>query len=187
MHSHDVRAMAMWPPHTPLPSVFRRTFPLEVSPILASGGLDMSLVLAPAALASNTIVKIENPLVTSVEATFEDAYHRRVAYTKEGIIRVSRGARLISSASEAGLTVWRIYSRSDSVNHAADGTQDYPNTRTSNGSALPDSDWEKVLEMDLNVHSNIVAHEISEDGGWLAISDCYETKLFRLHTTVSRF
>ncbi|KAJ2928864.1 hypothetical protein H1R20_g8221, partial [Candolleomyces eurysporus] len=190
MHSHDVRALAMWPPHTPLPSVFRRTFSPDVAPILASGGLDMSLVLAPAALASNTVVKIANPLVTSAEASFEDAYHRRVAYTQEGRVRVSRGGRLISGASEAGLTVWRLSRGSDSsTDDVMDGIQDYPATRTSKGHSLPDpdrglaSDWEKVLEMDLNVHSNIIVHEISEDGSWLAISDCYETKLFRLHTT----
>jgi U3 small nucleolar RNA-associated protein 4 len=138
----------------------------------------MSLVLAPAALASNTVVKIANPLATSVEASFEDAYHRRVAYTQEGRVRVSSGARLISSAGEAGLTVWRIFRGSKpSTDDVLDGAQDLDQ-----GLA---SDWEKVLEMDLNVHSNIIVHEISEDGSWLAISDCYETKLFRLHTTVS--
>ena len=39
--------------------------------------------------------------------------------------------------------------------------------------------------MDLNVHSNITEHEISDDGKWLAVSDLYESKLFSLRTDVS--
>ncbi len=38
--------------------------------------------------------------------------------------------------------------------------------------------------MDLNVHSNITQHEISDDGKWLAVSDLYESKLFSLRTDV---
>jgi hypothetical protein len=44
--------------------------------------------------------------------------------------------------------------------------------------------WDKVLEMDLNVASNLISGEISEDGRWLAASDMYEAKLFSLHTDV---
>jgi U3 small nucleolar RNA-associated protein 4 len=45
--------------------------------------------------------------------------------------------------------------------------------------------WDKVLEMEFMVHSNITAHEISDDGKWLVISDMYETKLFKLQTDAS--
>ena len=184
MHSHDVRALAMWPPHIPLSAPFKRAFSPDVAPILASGGLDMSLVLAPAALASSSAVKITNPLATSLEATFEDAYHRRVAYSQEGHVRVSRNAKLISSISEAGITVWRIYGEGrckesegeDMVEGEAGENAESPQEFTSG--------WEKILEMDLNVTTNIIAHEISEDGSWLAVSDLYETKLFRLVSNV---
>lgn len=176
MHSHDVRALAMWPPHTPLPASLKRSLPTDVAPILASGGLDMNLVLAPAALTSSCTGRISNPLVTSAESVYGDAYHRRVAYTQEGRVRVSRGGRLISSVGDAGLTVWKI------VSAVADNDEEKMDA--SEPAALPkgapESGWEKVLEMDFNVHSNIIAHEISEDGSWLAVSDLYETKLFRL-------
>ncbi|KAF5337342.1 hypothetical protein D9611_003236 [Ephemerocybe angulata] len=186
MHSHDVRALAMWPPHTPLPASLKRSSPADVAPILASGGLDMSLVLAPAALTSNTVVKIRNPLLTSVEATFEDAYHRRVAYSQEGRVRVARGARLVSSVSEAGLAVWKIAGGAKARSEEEGDKMDEDGAKAQFKAPTPGqefaSGWEKVLEMDLNVHTNIIAHEISEDGTWLAVSDLYETKLFRLQS-----
>jgi U3 small nucleolar RNA-associated protein 4 len=40
--------------------------------------------------------------------------------------------------------------------------------------------WQKVLDMDLKLQTNLVASAVSSDGKWLAVSDLYETKLFRL-------
>ncbi|KAF8168321.1 WD40-repeat-containing domain protein [Crassisporium funariophilum] len=175
MHSHDVRALATWPPYAPLPSSHKRQFPIDVAPILASGGLDMAVVLTPAALPTSTIVKITNPLNTSTEATFEDAYHRKLAYVTEGAVRVARGARLVSCVREAGLSVWRIQKRPEEA----------PQQDISMEEEEPFAGgWEKVLEMELVVHSNIIAHEISDDGRWLVISDLYSTKLFSLSTDV---
>ena len=45
--------------------------------------------------------------------------------------------------------------------------------------------WEKVLDMDFNVQTNIIASAISDDGRWLVVSDLYETRLFILGTEVS--
>jgi len=45
--------------------------------------------------------------------------------------------------------------------------------------------FEQVLDMDLNVHTNLVASAISGDGKWIAVSDWYESKLFHLETLVS--
>ena len=45
--------------------------------------------------------------------------------------------------------------------------------------------WERVLDMDLNVQTNLVAGAISDDGRWIAVSDWYETKLFQLSEQVS--
>ncbi|KAF8807204.1 WD40 repeat-like protein [Phlegmacium glaucopus] len=178
MHSHDVRALTIWPPYTPLPHNYQRQFPIDIAPILASGGLDMSVVLTPAALPTNTIVKITNPLNTSTEATFEDAYHRKLAYVARGAVRVSRGARLVSCVREAGLTVWRIHNKPEDKCEGDDKNVDM-------SGAIPEpfaGGWDKVLEMEFLVHSNIIAHEISDDGQWLAISDMYETKLFNLRS-----
>ena len=113
MHSHDIRALAIWPPYTPLPGAHKRQFPIDVAPVLASGGLDMSVVLTPAALPTSTVVKVTNPLNTSMEATFEDAYHRKLAYVAPGIVRAARSARLVSCTREAGLSVWRIQKKPD--------------------------------------------------------------------------
>ena len=179
MHSHDVRALATWPPHTPLPTPYNRSFFLDVAPVLASGGLDMSVVVTPAALHSATVAKTINPLSTSSDCTFEDSYHRRLAYNSGAssscTIKLAGKARLVTCMREASLTVWRILTRPPPQE------EDY---------GLPDAHanpggWEKVLDMHLNVHTNLVATAISDDGEWLVASDMYETKLFRLTADVS--
>lgn len=175
MHSHDVRALASWPPYMPLPANYKRTYPLDMAPILVSGGLDMSVVLSPAALPESTVTKVINPLVTSTEATFGDAYHRRMAYTVGNTIHVSRNKRLVLCLREAGLSVWRILKRPEE--EVTEEPQEGEVEPWSGG-------WEKVLEMELNVTSNLVAGEISEDGRWLAVSDMYEAKLFSLRIDV---
>ena len=177
MHSHDVRALAIWPPYTPLPASYQRRFPPNIAPVLASGGLDMLLVLRPAAPPKNTVVKVANPLDTSLEATFEDSYHRRVGYAAGGQVRVAKGARLVSCVREAGLTVWRILKK-EGLNEKHEEVELDPMDDESGS-------WQRVLEMELSVHSNIVTHEISDDGSWLAVSDLYETKLFSLYANVS--
>ncbi|KAF8898365.1 quinon protein alcohol dehydrogenase-like superfamily [Infundibulicybe gibba] len=174
MHSHDVRALAMWPPYTPLPSVYMRQSPTEVAPVLASGGLDMSVVVTPAALPSSTVGKVVNPLCTSAESTFEDSYHRRLAYTSGPsstlAIQVSPTARLILCMRETGVTIWSIPNRATLPGNEnlddEDGSSPQP--------------WEKLMEMELSVHTNLVASAISNDGQWLVASDFYTTKLFRL-------
>lgn len=183
MHSHDVRALAIWPPYTPLSHLHQRQFPIDLAPILASAGLDMSVVLTPAAIPTSTIVKVTNPLNTSTEVTFEDAYHRKLAYVVRGAVRVARGARLVSCVREAGLTVWRIQNKPE---EKYEGERDDEDVDMSG--AIPEplaGGWDKVLEMEFVVHSNIIAHEISDDGKWLVVSDMYETKLFMLRKNVS--
>jgi U3 small nucleolar RNA-associated protein 4 len=178
MHSHDVRALATWPPYTALPPSHKRYFPVDIAPILASGGLDMSVVLTPAALPSATVVKVTNPLATSTDCTFEDSYHRRLAYTSgpscTSAIQVARQARLVSCMRDSGLSVWRIPLKRSSLNNE-DLDEDISNTAC----------WEKVLEMDFKVQTNLVASAIADDGRWLAVSDLHETKLFSLTTDVS--
>ena len=143
----------------------------------------MSVVLTPAALPTSTIVKVTNPLNTSTEATFEDAYHRKLAYVSRGAVSVARGARLVSCVREAGLTVWRIQNKPEDK---YDGEENEDNVDMSGAILEPFAGgWDKVLEMEFVVHSNVIAHEISDDGKWLVISDMYETKLFNLRIDVS--
>ncbi len=139
----------------------------------------MTLVLTPAAPPTSTVLKVINPLDTSVEATFEDSYHRKVGYPVAGKMKVAKGARLLSCVREAGMSVWRI-SKARSEQKIEEDQIDLDVL----GEDPSPGGWEKVLEMDLNVHSTIIAHEISDDGRWLAVSDLYESKLFSLHSEV---
>ncbi|KAF9270464.1 WD40 repeat-like protein [Marasmius fiardii PR-910] len=170
MHSHDVRAIAIWPPHTSLPPSHKRHFSTDIAPVLASGGLDMSVVVKPVALPSSTMLgKVTNPLATSVDVVFEDSYHRRLPYppgpSSNCTVHVARRARLVSCMRDSSLSIWKIL-RTGSIEEEID----------------PDShDWEKCLEMEFDVNTNLVTSAISEDGRWLVVSDFYEAKLFALN------
>ena len=137
----------------------------------------MSVVVTPAALPSSTWVKITNPLSTSVEATFEDSYHRRLAYapgpSNVPAINVSRGSRLVSCMNDASISVWKIKQL-----RTTQGSLGQP-------SSSDDAGWEKLLDMDLAVHTNLVSSALSDDGKWLVVSDLYESKLFSLSYDVS--
>nr|GAT47880.1 predicted protein [Mycena chlorophos] len=167
MHSHDVRALAMWPPHSALPASHQLQFPADVAPLLVSGGLDMSIVVTPAALPASTFLKTINPISTSMHCTFEDSYHRRIPYStgpsSTSAIHVARSARLVCCTRDAGLEIWRILER-----------------RSDGESSQAEGGWEKVLDMELNVHTNVLAGAISDNGQWLVVSDLYESKLFAL-------
>ncbi|KAF7339840.1 WD-REPEATS-REGION domain-containing protein [Mycena venus] len=177
MHSHDVRALAIWPPYSTLPPSHKRQFPMDIAPILASGGLDMSVVVIPAALPTNTVVKIVNPISTSIHSTFEDSYHRRLAYSSgpssTSAVQVAREARLVCCAREAGLGIWRIIKKPAPP-------EEEPATVDNDVDA---AGWEKVLDMELNVHTNLLATAISSNGRWLVVSDLYESKLFSLSSS----
>ena len=181
MHSHDVRALATWPPYTPVPPSHKRQFPINISPVLASGGLDMSVILTPAALPTSATIKVTNPLCTSADSTFEVSYHRRLAYTygpsSTLAVRVARQARLLTCMRDTSITVWKI--------HPKHGALDEPCLANEDQEITADARWEKVLDMELNVHTNLVASAISDDGHWLIVSDLYESKLFKLESTVS--
>ncbi|KAH9921964.1 WD40 repeat-like protein [Epithele typhae] len=177
LHSHDVRALAIWPPHTPLPSSHQRHFAEDIAPVLVSGGLDMSVVATPAASPSATLSgKVTNPLVTSTQATFVDAYHRRLAYSSGpasgSAVHLAKDARLVLCTRDAGVTVWRIPKRKRRNEESLSDEVDPDSAKEDN--------WERVLDMDLNVQTNISAAAISDDGKWIAVADWYETKLFQL-------
>ena len=138
--------------------------------------MDMSIVVAPAALARNSTVRIANPLATSVTATFEDAYHRRIAYSSgaHGTVglHLAKRARLVLSTGDTSLTVWRLPEKPSLE-------EETPLALSGEGLS-----WNKVLEMSLRVQTNLVASAISDNGHWLAVSDAFEAKLFWLHADV---
>jgi U3 small nucleolar RNA-associated protein 4 len=182
MHSHDVRSLAIWPPFMPLPPSHQRKLPVNIAPILVSGGLDMSAILTPAAIPSSTTVsKVTNPLSTSVVATFEDSYHRKMGYSTgfsgTGRVKVARKKHLILSAQDQSINLWQIFDRDRHHMDVPNPVEDEPGL----------DGWRKVLEMDLNVQSNIVSCDISDDGKWIAVSDWHEVKLFRLTFAVCSY
>lgn len=140
----------------------------------------MSVVATPAGLPVNTANKLINPLGTSNIATFEDAYHRRLAYSSGPYnasgLHLARQARLLLCQRESGASIWRVLPKKRP-------TQD--ETEPAEASPSSDGGWEPVLDLDLNVNTNIVASAISDDGEWVVVSDWYESKLFRLQTLVS--
>lgn len=147
----------------------------------------MNVVIAPAALPASTVAKVINPLGTSTVSTFEDAYHRRLAYSSGSFngsaLSIAKGSRLLLCMRNAGLSVWKIKEKRKQTSEGDEMVVDEehhaqePNPQ--------DGGWERVLDMDLNVHTNLVASAISDDGKWIAVSDWYETKLFRLERLVS--
>ena len=145
----------------------------------------MNVVIAPAALPASTVTKVINPLGTSTVSTFEDAYHRRLAYSSGSFngsaLTLAKGARLLLCMRDSGLSVWRIKQKRK---QSTDGDEMLVDEETSVPSQ-EDGGWERVLDMDLNVHTNLVASGISDDGKWIVVSDWYETKLFRLEQLVS--
>ncbi|KAF8273758.1 WD40-repeat-containing domain protein [Lactarius quietus] len=177
MHSHDVRGLSIWPPYSPLPPSHQRAFRTNIAPLLVSGGLDMCLVVTPAALSRSTTMRIANPLATSVTSTYGDAYHRRIAYSSgpHGTVglHLAKGARLVLSTGDTSLAVWRLPEKS-----SVEEDSDIAHVAKTHG-------WSKVLEMNLRVQTNLVASAISDDGRWLAVSDAFETKLFSLRTESS--
>jgi len=166
LHTHDVRALSIFPSYVPLPS----NSPLAppplnpgLAPILASGGWDMAPVLTPAAAPELLAEKLRNPLGKDKKAArvvFEEAYSRKLPMfggeRGQGRIAVSRGGRLVVGRKDRSVGIWR-------VKEAEDG-------------------WTKVLDMDLKLRTNLISSAVSQDGQWLAVSDLYETKLFRLRS-----
>lgn len=138
----------------------------------------MSVVFTPSAPATSTaLVKVINPLATSVVSAFEDSYHRRLAYNSglsgTSALRVAGQARLVCCARDTELSIWRILQRREAPPN--DNTLEEPTS----------GEWEKVLDIELNVHTNITASAISDNGRWLVVSDLYETRLFALDSDVS--
>ena len=142
----------------------------------------MSLSLTPAAPAELLADKLRNPLgkVKGMSrVVFEESFARKMTYLGgakgTGMVSVSRGGRLVAVRKERSVGIWRIHE--------------------------DEQGWAKVLEMDLRVslpcpwwpdvhvlvqlRTNLISCAISNNGAWLAVSDLYETKLFRLVHTVS--
>ncbi|KAG8733115.1 U3 small nucleolar RNA-associated protein [Ceratobasidium sp. 423] len=164
IHSHDVRALAMWPPYAPTSSNEKQTY----APLLISAGLDMSVALVPAAPPqAERLGTVINPILSSSATTFEDAFPKRLGYpVNSGNVILAPRARLVVSFSGRVVGIWRLPAQKPKP--------------TSEWGGGDESEWEKALEMELRFRTNITAGAVSPDGRWLAVADVWEVKLFRM-------
>lgn len=137
IHVHDIRSLAMFPPYSLVP----KATPLNptFAPILASGGLDMQVVLTPASspdmlLDGETLI---NPISRNHVTKFSDAQQNRMGFTPSGhgtdVLGMSESKRLIMVRRYRGVGIWRLRELEQQDDEAK------PNG------------WDKVLEMNLQV------------------------------------
>ncbi|KAK4047371.1 U3 small nucleolar RNA-associated protein [Microbotryomycetes sp. JL201] len=188
LHSHDVRSMVVSPPYT-------LTMPLAATPptrpqvpILTSGGLDLSLVIVPvsqpAPLDKKNQKRLQNPVSDASSTEFESTTHRKAAFVPQRNIpfSVARNGRLLMCRRERSIGIWqlgdpRAYRSQTRMAFSGEDKDEFDD----------DAGWAKILEMDFKLQTNLIASAISNDGKWLAVSDLYETKLFRLSARHGEF
>lgn len=128
IHSHDIRALAIFPPYTP----FAKPINPHLAPVIASGGWDMSVSFTPAASSDLLVNTVKNPLSKSTgmsRVVFDEAFSRKMSYSgggrSTGSLSVSRKGRLVVSRSDRGVGIWRVLDE--------------------------EQGWEKLLDMELRV------------------------------------
>jgi len=175
MHVHDVRCIAIWPPAQLFPKKFLQpTSRDKIAPVLATGGQDVSLTLTAIAPPSRVGSLVFSPFARGQASQIEDAFYRKMPYAQLGasggrIVQCASKARFISCRHDTKLSIWGVLPLVP---------------RSLEESSVEDTSWSKLLEMDLKTDTTLVSSAISADGQWLAISDAYGTKLFRLLSEV---
>lgn len=166
-------------------------------PILTSGGLDLNLIIVPvspsAVRSTNTRkqVPLKNPVSDVLSTEFETTIHRRASYVPQRSqpFAVARDSRLLVCRRDRGVGIWKLEDpRSVRSGQRSNGDSLFGSRFGGSSEAGQDeeelldetSGWQKVLDMDLKLQTNLVASAVSSDGKWLAVSDLYETKLFKL-------
>ena len=132
-HSHDVRALSIFPSYIPSPVILANPNP-TFAPVLASGGWDMAPNFTHAAAADLNVNQLKGPLSRNRQknrVVFDDAHVRKMpTYAGgqlQGRLSFARQARLVMGRKDRSVGIWRI---------------------------LPqEQGWEKVLEMELQVSS----------------------------------
>jgi U3 small nucleolar RNA-associated protein 4 len=158
LHKHDVRALAMFPSYSLAPRSSLAPLNPGVAPVLASGGLDMSLVLTSAAQSEGVSKKsnkeqslVKNPLTKKGKEVFSDAVKVDLGYVPRGygndVISIAREKKLVLVRRYRGIALFRIR---DMIRRGEEV----------DGESVPGG-WDKVLEMDFQV-SAIPAKRVSE-------------------------
>lgn len=149
LHKHDVRSLAMFPGYSLAP---RNSAPIvnpNVAPMLASGGLDMSIVLTAAGQTGGVArrkgplaIRLEkNPITNKGKETFSDAVKVDLGYVPRGhgtdVIGVAREKRLVLVRRQRGVALFRVRDMRGRGEEAE-------------GENVPGG-WDKVLEMNFQV------------------------------------
>ncbi|KAG8984839.1 U3 small nucleolar RNA-associated protein [Tulasnella sp. 427] len=113
---------------------------------------------------ANAIAKIRNPLAISESlsiarpSTFSQSIQERIPYPVNGLLCVSREARLLVCRRLTGVSIWKLHAGGKGVKGA--------------------QEFDHLIDIEMNVFTHVVACAISDDGKWLAASDAMELKLF---------
>jgi U3 small nucleolar RNA-associated protein 4 len=150
LHKHDVRTLAIFPGYSLAP---RNSSPIinpHVAPVLASGGIDMSVVLTSAGQTGGLATKRKGPLAIKSEVnpitnkgkeTFTDAVKVDLGYVPRGngtdVIGVAREKRLVLVRRQRGVALFRVREMRGRGEEAE-------------GESVPGG-WDKVLEMNFQV------------------------------------
>ena len=207
LHSHDVRALVVSPPYSPALAHSRPTAtaaPARQVPILTSGGLDLSLIIVAASstadihparpLGRAALKALPNPVSDAPSTEFESTIHRRAAFVPQRArpFAIAAEGRLLVGRRERELGIWQLEQPKFAAPDLASGKSGWKLRQEQFGlgpgqeaeaeeeQAASTPGWAKVGEMELKLQTNLIASAVSADGKWLAVSDLYETKLFRL-------
>ncbi|BGP17760.1 hypothetical protein JCM10213_005342 [Rhodosporidiobolus nylandii] len=208
LHSHDVRAIVISPPYSipsPISSPASASAKKPVVPVMISAGLDLSLILTPVSAASSTssskkTPQLKNPISDVPSTSFESTTHRRASYVPQrsrpfAVAGGNEAPRLLICRRDRGVGIWRLEDPKRAGSAYAGGANAAPLARGKWGrrkfgaeaeeeeeedEEVGTTGYEKVAELELKVQTNLVSSAVSPDGRWLAVSDLYETKLFRL-------
>ncbi|GAA6025057.1 hypothetical protein JCM8202_002074 [Rhodotorula sphaerocarpa] len=207
LHAHDVRAIVISPPYSlPLPSPAPSSVGRKaLVPIMTSAGLDLSLILTPVSTASNASAtkkrSLPNPVSDVPSTEFGSTVHRRAAYVPQrtrpfSVAAGSDSPRLLVCRRDRGVSIWKLDDPKRAGSSLGLGANAAPLQKPRWGRSafalgleeaadeeeevVGTTGFEKVAELDFKLQTNLIASAVSQDGRWLAVSDLYETKLFRL-------
>lgn len=169
LHSHDVRAIVVSPLYEPFASASTSSSAStsnksSLVPVMTSAGLDLSLILTPAAnpipSSSKRQLPPANPVSNNVAITFEHTVHRRASYVpqRSGPFSVTTQpskdlGRLLIGRRERSVGIWRLGQPSTTAERApedeshseADSEDDEDDVlarRTQSGG------WEKLIDLE---------------------------------------
>ncbi|KAM0786467.1 hypothetical protein ACM66B_001929 [Microbotryomycetes sp. NB124-2] len=191
LHSHDVRSLVVSPPYAlTMPLAPTQVASKPLVPVLTSGGLDLSLVIVsvsqtetPGHSIKKNPRRLQNPVSDATSTEFESTTHRKAAYVPQRNLpfAVARNGRLLMCRRERSIGIWQLGDPKAFRKQTRAAVQGEAQDEDDDDDVEDEAGWSKVLEMDFKLQTNLIASAISNDGNWLAVSDLYETKLFRLN------